>query len=59
VIAGCKLRPDRRISPVGAGSPATAQTLRIYQIDVEQPHAALLVMLNGKTRLIRRPPDFE
>lgn len=33
-------------------SPVTAQTLRIYQIDVEQADAALLVMPNGKTLLI-------
>ena len=33
-------------------TPATAQTLRIYQIDVEQADAALLVMPNGKTLLI-------
>jgi beta-lactamase superfamily II metal-dependent hydrolase len=35
-----------------AAGPSTAQTLRIYQIDVEQADAALLVMPNGKTLLI-------
>jgi beta-lactamase superfamily II metal-dependent hydrolase len=33
-------------------TPAVAQTLRIYQIDVEQADAAMLVMPNGKTLLI-------
>ena len=37
------------------GSPAAAQTLRIYQIDVEQAEAALMVMPNGKTLLIDSP----
>src|SRR5687768_1930230 len=32
--------------------PLSAQTLRIYNIDVEQADAALLVMPNGKTLLI-------
>src|SRR5688572_15256874 len=32
--------------------PGFAQTLRIYQIDVEQADAALIVMPNGKTLLI-------
>ena len=33
-------------------APLAAQTLRIYQIDVEQADAALFVMPNGKTLLI-------
>ncbi len=38
---------------VAAGAtPLAAQTLRIYQIDVEQADAALVVMPNGKTLLI-------
>jgi hypothetical protein len=32
--------------------PVGAQTLRIYQIDVEQADAALVVMPNGKALLI-------
>src|SRR5687768_6324085 len=36
---------------LSAGS-VSAQTLRIYQIDVEQADAALIVMPNGKTLLI-------
>ena len=35
-----------------AATPATAQTLRIFNIDVEQADAALIVMPNGKTLLI-------
>jgi hypothetical protein len=34
-----------------AGS-VSAQTLRIYQIDVEQADAALVIMPNGRTLLI-------
>lgn len=40
------------LSLLFAASPAAAQTLRIYQIDVEQADAALFVMPNGKTLLI-------
>jgi competence protein ComEC len=35
-----------------SSGPLSAQTLRIFQIDVEQADAALLVMPNGKTLLI-------
>ena len=35
-----------------AATPLSAQTLRIYQIDVEQADVALVVMPNGKTLLI-------
>ena len=35
-----------------SAGPLSAQTLRIYQIDVEQADAALFVMPNGKTLLI-------
>ena len=35
-----------------AAAPLSAQTLRVYQIDVEQADAALLVLPNGKTLLI-------
>src|SRR5688572_23816640 len=40
------------VGVVLSAGPLGAQTLRIYQIDVEQADAALLVMPNGKTLLI-------
>lgn len=37
---------------LASAAPTSAQTLRIYQIDVEQADAALIVMPNGKALLI-------
>jgi beta-lactamase superfamily II metal-dependent hydrolase len=46
------LRVGIVIGLVLSAGPVAAQTLRIYQIDVEQADAALFVMPNGKTLLI-------
>jgi hypothetical protein len=45
------LRAGLVVGLVLTAGPVAAQTLRIYQIDVEQADAALFVLPNGQTLL--------
>ena len=51
-LKSCRVGIAALCSVLLCALPLGAQTLRIYQIDVEQADAALLVMPNGKTLLI-------